>query len=94
MQVHDFKSAHLSFIYSHRQSLYGWNLVFRLFLCEREEEMAGSGISASVSRLTFRLGFAFDARCSVAGAHQHAAAVGFLPLLVWSVSAPVFLTAG
>lgn len=42
--------------------------------------------------LTFRLSFTFDALCSIAGAHQRAAKVGFLPLLVWSVSASVFLT--
>lgn len=43
--------------------------------------------------LTFRLSFTFDALCSIAGAHQRAATVGFLPLLVWSVSASVFLAA-
>lgn len=66
---------------------------FQPRLCGEKKKKSRHGSFQSGLTLTFRLSFASDARCSVAGAHQRAAKVGFLPLLVWSVRASVFLAA-
>lgn len=74
------KMCRIVFIYFHGQS-------------EQEEHICLLRNFCTGLTLTFRLSFTFDALCSIAGAHQRAAKVGFLPLLLWSVSASVFLTA-
>lgn len=76
--------------------LFGFFTVLRMFLhpCRFQtwkERRHGSFLNCLT--LTFGLSFTFDAPCAIAGAQQRAATVGFLPLLVWSVGASVFLAA-